>query len=73
MIARRSYASLMRMLTPATQNAIEQDLRSLVTGLERPESLPVRVTGDTAVVQVPGGHMVKLKKEGGIWKVDDFD
>src|ERR1700734_2334245 len=35
-LARRSYAGLMRVLTPATRSAIEQDLRGLVTGLERP-------------------------------------
>lgn len=72
-LARRSYAGLMRVLTPATRAAIEQDLRSLVTGLERPETLHVQVTGDAAVVTVPGGHTVKLKRDGGVWRVDDFD
>ena len=72
-LARRSYAGLMRVLTPATRAAIEQDLRSLVTGLERPETLHVEVAGDGAVVTIPGGHMVKLKREGGVWRVDDFD
>lgn len=72
-LARRSYAGLMRVLTPATRSAIESDLRSLVEGLEHPEGLEVQVTGDSAVVQVPGGHEVKLKREGGVWMVDDFD
>ena len=72
-LARRSYAGLMRVLTPATRAAIEQDLRSLVTGLERPETLHVQVTGDAAVVTVQGGHTVKLKRDGGVWRVDDFD
>jgi hypothetical protein len=72
-LARRSYAGLMRVLTPATRAAIEQDLRSLVSGLERPETLHVQVTGDAAVVTVPGGHTVKLRREGGVWRVDDFD
>jgi hypothetical protein len=72
-LARRSYAGLLRVLTPATRAAIEQDLRSLVTGLERPETLHVDVAGDAATVTVPGGHSVKLKREGGIWRVDDFD
>ena len=53
--------------------AIEADLRSLVTGLEKPESLPVQTTGDTAQVTVPGGHHVRLKRDGGVWRVDDFD
>ena len=72
-LARRSYAGLMRVLTPSTRAAIEQDLRSLVLGLERPETLHVDVAGDGAVVTIPGGHSVKLKREGGIWRVDDFD
>jgi len=72
-LARRSYAGLMHVLTPATRAAIEQDLRSLVTGLERPETLHVQVTGDAAVVTVQGGHTVKLKRDGGVWRVDDFD
>ena len=72
-LARRSYAGLMRVLTPATRAAIEQDLRSLVSGLERPDTLHVQVTGDAAVVTVPGGHTVKLRRDGGVWRVDDFD
>lgn len=72
-LARRSYAGLMRVLTPSTRAAIEQDLRSLVTGLERPDTLPVTVVGDAATVAVPGGHNVKLKRDGGVWRVEDFD
>jgi hypothetical protein len=72
-LARRSYAGLMRVLTPSTRAAIEQDLRALVNGLERPETLHVQTQGDTANVIVPGGHNVKLKRDGGVWRVEDFD
>jgi hypothetical protein len=72
-LARRSYAGLMRLLSPATRAAIENDLRSLVEGLDAPDTLPVQVTGENAVVNVPGGHLVKLRREGGVWRVDDFD
>jgi hypothetical protein len=72
-IARRSYGGLVRLLSPATRAAIEQDLRSLVTGLERPDTLRVEVHGDDAAAEVPGGHRVKLKRDGGIWRVEDFD
>jgi hypothetical protein len=72
-LARRSYAGLMRVLTQSTRAAIEQDLRSLVSGLERPETLHVQVTGDSATVTVPGGHQEKLKRDGGVWRVEDFD
>jgi hypothetical protein len=72
-LARRSYAGLMRVLTPATRSAIESDLRSLVIGLEHPEGLEVNVAGDAATVQIPGGHEVKLRREAGVWHVEDFD
>ena len=72
-LARRSYAGLMRVLSPATRSAIEGDLRSLVVGLEHPEGLEVQVAGDAASVQIPGGHEVKLRREAGVWHVEDFD
>ena len=73
MLARRSYAGLMRVLSPATRAAVESDLRALVDGLSEPGTLPVQANGDAAVVKVPGGHQVKLKREGGVWRVEDFD
>jgi hypothetical protein len=72
-LARRSYAGLLRLLSPATRAAVENDLRALVDGLGEPATLPVQVTGDAAVVSVPGGHRVKLRREGGVWRIDDFD
>jgi hypothetical protein len=72
-LARRSYAGLMRMLSPATRAAVENDLRSLVEGLSEPDTLPVKVNGETATVGVPGGHQVKLRRDGGVWRVEDFD
>jgi hypothetical protein len=72
-LARRSYAGLMRVLTPAARGAVEGDVRSLVEGLEQPEGLEVHVAGDSATVQIPGGHEVKLRREAGVWRVEDFD
>jgi hypothetical protein len=72
-VARRSYAGLMRVLSPATRAAIERDLRALVEGLDHPATLNVNVTGDTAVVNVPGGHEVRLRRDGGVWRVENFD
>jgi hypothetical protein len=72
-LARRSYAGLMRVLSPATRAAVEGDVRALVNGLTEPGSLPVQVNGDSAVVPVPGGHQVKLRRDGGVWRVEDFD
>lgn len=72
-LARRSYAGLMRVLTPQTRSAIEADLRALVEGLESPAGLEVQVSGDRATVTVPGGHFVRLRREAGVWLVEDFD
>jgi len=72
-LARRSYTGLMRVLSPATRAAIEQDLRALVLGLDHPETLPITLAGDAATIAVPGGHHVRLKRENGVWRVDDFD
>jgi hypothetical protein len=44
----------------------------MVEGLDEPGTLPVQVNGDAAVVSVPGGHQVKLKREAGVWRVEYF-
>ena len=72
-LARRSYAGLMRVLSPSTRSAVESDLRSLVDGLAHPDGLDVQVSGDVASVHIQGGHLVKLRRDGGAWKVEDFD
>jgi hypothetical protein len=72
-LARRSYAGLMRVLSTATRSSIEGDVRGLVEGLSEPDALLVRITGDEARVPIPGGHTVTLKREGGIWRVQNFD
>jgi hypothetical protein len=72
-IARRSYGGLLRLLSPATRSAIEQDLRTLVGGLEHPETLPIHTSGDASSAVVPGGHHVSMRREAGTWRVEDFD
>jgi hypothetical protein len=72
-LARRSYAALVRVLSADTQSALEGELRSLVKGLHDPETLNIRVDGERAEVEVPGGHVVRLRREAGVWRVEDFD
>ncbi|HEX3597869.1 MAG TPA: hypothetical protein VHU80_22325 [Polyangiaceae bacterium] len=72
-LSRRSYPALIRLLSADTRAAVEGDLRSLVTGLERPDALSVKVHGETAEVEIPGGHKVLLKREAGVWRIHDFD
>ncbi len=61
------------VLSQETRGAMESDLKSLVEGLENPDTLDVKVSGDSAVVEVPGGHQVKLRREAGVWRIQDFD
>jgi hypothetical protein len=72
-LARRSYPALLRVVSPSTRSAIEQDLRTLTVGLEHPETLFIHTTDDAASAIIPGGHHVSMKREGGIWRVEDFD
>lgn len=72
-LARRSYGGVLRVLSTESRSAVENDMKSLVEGLEQPETLDVKISGDRAEVQVPGGHSVKLKRESGFWRVEDFD
>lgn len=72
-LARRSYAGLVRVLTRQTRGSLENDVRSLVQGLENPEELDIDQMGETATVRVPGGHLVRLRREAGTWRVDDIN
>jgi hypothetical protein len=72
-LARRSYAALVRVLSSETQSAIESEVRTLVEGLEDAETLEIKVEGDTATVDVSGGRRVRMKREAGVWRVDDVE
>lgn len=72
-LARRSYAGLLRVLSRETRASMERDLSAIVDALERPDSLDVQVKGDDAQVDLGGGHLVRLKREGGVWRIEDFD
>jgi hypothetical protein len=71
-LARRSYPALVRVLSQETQSALESDWDALVRGLEDPETLDVRVQGDRAEVELSGGHTVKLRRELGVWRIEDL-
>jgi hypothetical protein len=70
-LARRSYPALLRVLSEKARTALERDMRSLESGLADPKTLDVKVTGDRAEVEIPGGHAVTLERDGGTWRVDD--
>jgi len=72
-LARRSYAGLIRVLSSDARGALESDMHTLVEGLKEPDTLDVKVHGESAEVMVPGGHVVRLRREDGVWRVHDFD
>lgn len=71
-LARRSYAALVRVLSEETRGALESDVSAIVRGLEDPETLDIEIEGDEGEVQLPGGHVVKLKREAGVWRIEDL-
>jgi hypothetical protein len=72
-LARRSYQALLRVMSRETRSAMERDLGAVVEGLTHPEALDVKIVGDQATISLPGGHLVRLRREGSHWAVDDFD
>lgn len=72
-LSRRSYPALMAVMASDSRGAVESDIGSLVSGLEHPETLDIQINGDMAEVQLPTGHLIKLKREAGVWRVLDFD
>ncbi|HET9929121.1 MAG TPA: hypothetical protein VFQ35_00475 [Polyangiaceae bacterium] len=71
-LARRSYVALVRVLSAETRGALESDVSSIVEGLQDPDTLDVQVSGDDAEVELPSGHSVRLKREAGVWRVEDL-
>lgn len=71
-LAGRSYPALARVLSQGSRHHMEDQLSSLVRSLEFPESADVAVQGDRATVTLPEGHVVTLRRERGVWKVEDF-
>ncbi len=72
-LEQRSFAALYGLLSVEARRALERELTSLVEALASPQALDVRVEGDDATVQLGGGHWVKLRREGGAWRVSDFE
>lgn len=72
-LARRSVAGLLRVLTRESAEELDTGLAQLVEALSEPASVELDVEGRRATAQLPGGHTVTLEREDGIWHVKDFD
>jgi hypothetical protein len=72
-LAQRSFAGLLRVLTRESAQSLDAGLEDLVEALAEPSTLQLDVEGRRATAQLPGGHTVTLEREDGIWRVKEFD
>jgi hypothetical protein len=72
-LARRSFAGLLRVLTRDTAQVLEGSMQDLVNALDEPSALEIEIEGRHATARLPGGHTVQLEHEDGVWRVKDFD
>ena len=72
-LAQRSFAGLLRVLTRESAQNLDGGLDGLVDALSEPSTLEIDVEGRRATAQLPGGHRVTLEREDGIWRVKEFD
>jgi hypothetical protein len=72
-LARRSFAGLLRVLTADAGRALDAHLGSVVEALGDPAAAEIVIDGRRATARLPGGHVVKLEREDGAWRVRDFD
>jgi hypothetical protein len=72
-LASKSFAALLAVLSRASAQSVERERASLVEGLEEAGTLEIERRGDRAIVEVPGGHVVRLRLENGAWRVEDFE
>lgn len=72
-LARRSFAGLLRVLTRDSAQSLDGGLEDIVGALAEPSTVRIDVEGRRATAQLPGGHTVTLEREDGIWRVKEFD
>lgn len=72
-LARRSFAGLLRVLTADAGRSLDSHLTSVVEALADPAAVDLEIDGRRASVRLPGGHTVKLEREDGAWRVRDFE
>lgn len=70
-VERRSWASLLRVLSPSLRAQVEAQLRALVEAMPT-DAHPTDVSGDVARFE-RDGHVVTLRREQGRWYVENFE
>lgn len=72
-LVRRSYSGLLRVLTRDTGQTLDGSINDLAKALDEPSTVEIDVDGRRATARLPGGHVVQLEREDGVWRVKDFD
>jgi hypothetical protein len=72
-LAQRSFAGLLRVLTKESAQSLDGGLEDVVEALAEPSTVSIDVEGRRATARLPGGHSVTLEREDGIWRVKEFD
>ncbi|HVZ31349.1 MAG TPA: hypothetical protein VG963_02930, partial [Polyangiaceae bacterium] len=72
-LLRRSFPGLLRILTRDAAQSTSALLNSMLDALVDPASAEIEVDGRRATAHLPGGHVIKLEREDGTWRIRDID
>jgi hypothetical protein len=72
-LTRHSFSGLLRILTRDAAQSTSALLNSMLDALVDPASAEIEVDGRRATAHLPGGHVIKLEREDGTWRIRDID
>jgi hypothetical protein len=72
-LLRRSLPGVLRLLARGVRAQVEAELARVIDATAHPEALDARVDGDDAVVVLPGGGAVRLRREASEWRIVDVE
>lgn len=72
-LQRRSYSSVIRVLSREARGQLEDEVSRIVEGLQDEESLNIEFTGNRARVIYDDNHFVDLQREDGEWVIVDMN
>jgi hypothetical protein len=70
-LRRRSLPAILRLLARERRAELEAAIESTLAGSEDPANVEVEENGDNAVVHLPGGGEIQLRREAGKWRLWD--
>jgi hypothetical protein len=63
--------AILRLLARERRAELEAAIESTLAGSEDPANVEVEENGDNAVVHLPGGGEIQLRREAGKWRLWD--